>query len=93
VPYYPKVPGKHNRELKMRKFAFAMSVLALAFTASAPARAGFVIVKFDPGYCQIWWDSGVKPLGTGWSYMGKPYSDWTAAWAALSAAWGSKACM
>ncbi len=59
----------------MRKFAFAMSVLALAFTASAPARAGFVVVKFDPGYCQIWWDSGVKPLGTGWSYMGKPFAD------------------
>jgi hypothetical protein len=77
----------------MRKFAFAISVLALGLMASMPARAGFVIVKFDPGYCQIWWDSGVKPYGTGWSYMGKPYADWASAWAAYTAAWTGKTCL
>jgi hypothetical protein len=77
----------------MKKFAFAVSVFALGFVASAPARADYVVVKFDPGYCRIWWDSSMKPYGTGWSFMGRPYADWPSAYAALTADWASKACL
>jgi hypothetical protein len=77
----------------MKKLSFVIGVLALGLVASAPARADFVVVKFDPGYCRIWWDSSMKPYGTGWHVVGRPYGDWPAAWAALSAAWTNRTCL
>ena len=77
----------------MKKVSLAIGLLALGFAASTPARADFVIVKFDPGYCRVWMDSSMKPYGTGWSVVGKPYADWATAWAALNAAWTKKTCL
>ena len=43
------------------KLAFLIGTLALGFTASAPARADFGIVKFNSEYCRIWPDTAVAP--------------------------------
>ena len=40
----------------MKRLAFAVGVVALSFAASVPARADFAVVKFELGYCRIWWD-------------------------------------
>ena len=53
----------------MKRLAFAVGVLALGFAACAPARADFAVVKFELGYCRIWWDTGAKPIGTGWTIV------------------------
>ena len=47
----------------MKRLAFAVGVLALGFAASTPARADFAVVKFELGFCRIWWDSGRYPVG------------------------------
>lgn len=47
--------------MTMKRFAFAISVLALGFTATAPAQADFAIVKFNSGYCRIWDNTSVVP--------------------------------
>ena len=70
----------------MKRLAFAFGVLAPGFTASAPARADYSVVKFESGYCQIWWDSGVTPWGVGWTKIVVGLPDFPAAWAALNAA-------
>jgi hypothetical protein len=47
--------------MKHRSFAnvaFATGVLVLGFAAASPARANYSVVKFEAGYCRIWWDSG-----------------------------------
>ena len=69
----------------MKRLAFAVGVLALGFAASTPARADFAVVKFELGYCRIWWDSGATPLGAGWTKVAAA-PDITAAWAAQDAA-------
>ena len=38
----------------MKKIIFAIGVLALGFTATAPAYADFAIVKFNSGYCRVY---------------------------------------
>ena len=45
----------------MKKLAFAIGVLALALTASVPARADFAIVKFHSGYCRVWGPPAAPP--------------------------------
>jgi hypothetical protein len=45
----------------MKRLAFAISVLALGFVATTPARADFAVAKFESGFCRVWWDSGFKP--------------------------------
>lgn len=77
----------------MKKLRFAMGMLALGLVAAAPARADYVVVKFDPGYCRIWWQSSMKPYGAGWSYVGRPYGDLPSAYTALNAAWMRKVCL
>ena len=58
-----KFPGTHNRELTMKRLAFAVGVLALGFAAATPARADFAVVKFELGFCRIWWDTGTPSRG------------------------------
>ena len=41
----------------MKRFAFAVGLLALGFAAATPARADYAVVRFETGYCQIWWDA------------------------------------
>ena len=62
-----KFPGRHNRELSMKRLVFAVGVLALGFAASTPARADFSVVRFEPGFCRIWWNNGINPVGAGWT--------------------------
>jgi hypothetical protein len=88
-----KYPGRHNRELKMKKLSFAIGVLALGFVATTPARADFAVIKFESGYCRIWWDSSMKPYGSGWTVVAQGLPDWNAAWGALNAAIAKKTCL
>ena len=69
----------------MKRLAFAVGVLALSFAASVPARADFAVMKFELGYCRIWWNTGAKPIGTGWSMVAKAPT-FEGAWAAQGAA-------
>ena len=69
----------------MKRLALVIGVLALGFIASSPARADFAVVKFELGYCRIWWDSSAAPWGTGWAKVAVA-PDWAAAWSALDAA-------
>jgi hypothetical protein len=69
----------------MKRLAFAVGVLALGFTAATPARADFAVMKFELGFCRIWWDTGAKPWGAGWTQVATA-PDFSAAWAAQDAA-------
>ena len=80
-----KFPGRHNRELSMRRLVFAVGVLALGFAASTPARADFSVVRFELGFCRIWWNNGINPIGTRWTRVATA-ADFTSAWAAQDAA-------
>jgi hypothetical protein len=37
--------------------------MQLGFAASTPARADFSVVRFELGFCRIWWNNGVNPIG------------------------------
>ncbi len=65
----------------MKRFAFLVGVLALGFAAATPARADFAVMKFELGFCRVWWESGAKPWGAGWSKVAIAPT-WQAAWAA-----------
>lgn len=69
----------------MKQLAFAISLLALGFAASSPARADYAVVQFEGGHCQIWWDSGANPWGAGWRKIVVGLPTWSAASAALDA--------
>jgi len=47
----------------MKRFVFAVGVLALGFAASTPARADFSLVKFESAFCRIWWNDSAKSDG------------------------------
>ena len=52
----------------MKRLAFALALLMLAGSVGvSPARADFAVIKFENGYCQIWWDSANKPGGGAWT--------------------------
>jgi hypothetical protein len=75
----------------MKRVAFAIGVLALGFAASSPARADFAVVKFEDGYCRIWWDSSATPWGDNWQKIAMA-PDWAGAWAALGDAIRTNIC-
>ena len=50
----------------MKRSAFALAVLAIGFVGS-PARADYALVRFEDGWCRIWWDSAGTPWGVGWT--------------------------
>jgi hypothetical protein len=76
----------------MRRLCFAIGVLALVFAAGTPARADYAVVKFESGFCRIWWDSKANPYGTGWTKVATELKDWGAAWGALDALIKDKTC-
>ena len=76
----------------MKRLAFAVSVLALGFAASTPARADYSVVKFELGFCRIWWDTSATPWGAGWTKIATA-PDFGGAWAALTKAVGDKKCL
>jgi hypothetical protein len=74
----------------MKRLVFAIGVLALGvfelgFAASTPARADFSVVRFELGYCRIWWNNGINPIGAGWTRVATA-ADFSSAWAAQDAA-------
>lgn len=75
----------------MKRLAFAVGVLALGFTASTPARADYAVVKFEWGFCRIYWNPALTPWGSGWSVVATAPT-WEAAWAAQTAAVNAGKC-
>ena len=55
----------------MKRLVFAVGVLVFGFVASTPARADFSVMRFEPGYCRIWWNNGINPIGTGWTRVAR----------------------
>lgn len=76
----------------MKRLAFMLGLLTLGSVAPAPARADFAVVKFETGYCQIWWDSAANPWGPGWTKIAAGLPDYTTAWAALANAVAQRVC-
>ena len=81
----------HNTELTMKRFAFAVGLLALGVAAAAPARADYAVVRFETGYCQIWWDGSATPWGVNWTKVAIT-PDWASAYSALYAAIAARTC-
>ena len=77
----------------MKRLAFSVGLLALGLAASTPARADFAVIRFENGYCQIWWDSAGTPWGGGWTKIAVGMPDYNAAWAVLAAAVAQRACL
>jgi hypothetical protein len=77
--------------LKMKQAIFALAILIIGLAAS-PARADFAVVRFEDGWCRIWWDSGGTPWGVGWTKIAFGMPDWLTASAALSTARAQGAC-
>jgi hypothetical protein len=75
----------------MKRFVFAVGVLAIGFAASTPARADFTVVKFESGFCRIWRNNSANLMGTGWSRIATA-PDFMAAWAAQDAAVKKSKC-
>jgi hypothetical protein len=69
----------------MKRFAFAIGVIALGFAAATPARADFAVMKFETGFCRVYWDSSAKPVFGMGTVVAKA-GTWEAAWAAQTAA-------
>lgn len=75
----------------MKRLAFAIGVLVIGLSV-APARADFALVRFEDGFCRIWWDSAGTPWGVGWTKIALGMPDWLTASAALSSARSQGAC-
>jgi len=43
------------------------------------------VVRFELGYCRIWWNTGINPIGAGWTRVATA-PDFSSAWAAQDAA-------
>ena len=69
----------------MKRLVFAVGVLALGFVASTPARADFSVMRFELGFCRIWWNNGINPIGADLTRVATA-PDFTNAWAAQDAA-------
>jgi hypothetical protein len=69
----------------MKPLVVALGILALGVAAATPARADYAVVRWDSGYCQIWWDSAATPWGFGWTKIAIA-PNWQQAWAARDAA-------
>ena len=75
----------------MKRSAFALAVLAIGFAVS-PARADYALVRFEDGWCRIWWDSAGTPWGAGWTKIAIGMPDSLIASAALSTARSQGVC-
>jgi hypothetical protein len=51
----------------MKCFALAIAGVTLGLAATTSARADFALVRFDDGYCRIWWEASATPWGAGWA--------------------------
>jgi hypothetical protein len=69
----------------MKHLGFAVGILALGVAAATPARADYAVVRWESGFCQVWWDSGATPWGAGWTKIAIA-PNWQEAWAARDTA-------
>jgi hypothetical protein len=76
----------------MKRLVLVITVLTLGFVAATPARADYAIVKFDNGYCRIFWNSAANPVGTGWTKIAVNLPDWSTAWSMLDSAIAARTC-
>jgi len=76
----------------MHRWVFAAGVLVLGLAVSSAARADFAVIRFDDGYCQIWWDSGANPWGARWSKIAIGLPNNAAARAVLDNAIAQNVC-
>ncbi len=76
----------------MKRLVFAVGVLALGLAAATPARADYAVVKFESGFCRVWWDSAANPVGIGWTKLVVNLPDPVTAVAALKTAIANGAC-
>jgi hypothetical protein len=49
-------------------------------------------VRFEDGWCRIWWDSAGTPWGVGWTKIAIGMPDWLIASATLSNARAQGVC-
>jgi hypothetical protein len=93
--YRVRIIGKfrdlHNTELTMKRLSFAVGLLALGIAAATPARADYAVVRFETGYCEIWWDASATPWGVNWTKLAVT-PDWASAYSALYAAIAARTC-
>ena len=75
----------------MKRFALAAGLLALSLAAATAARADYAVVRYQDGYCQIWWDGAATPWGVDWTKLALT-PDWASADSALYAATAAGAC-
>ncbi len=75
----------------MKHLAIAVGILALSLAASSAARADYAVVRYQAGYCQIWWDSSADPWGAGWTKIAMA-PNYAAARAALNVAIANNQC-
>jgi hypothetical protein len=75
--------GLALEEFVMKRVFFAVCVFATGFAAATPARADYALVRFEDGWCRIWWDSAGTPWGVGWTKIAVGMPDWLTASAAL----------
>jgi hypothetical protein len=75
----------------MKRLIFVVGILTIGFMASS-ARADYALVRFEDGWCRIWWDSAGTPWGAGWAKIAVGLPDWLAANAALGDARAQGAC-
>jgi hypothetical protein len=75
----------------MKRFAFAVGVATLGLAATVPARADYALVRWDDGYCRIWWEAGATPWGAGWTKVAIA-SDYSVAAVALNQAVQTGTC-
>ena len=76
----------------MKRPIFVFAVLAIAFAAATPARADYALVRFEDGWCRIWWDSTGTPWGVGWTKIAIGMPDRLTASAVLSNARSQGVC-
>jgi hypothetical protein len=75
----------------MKRLLFVIGMLAIGLAVS-PARADYALVRFEDGWCRVWWDSAATPWGANWTKLAYGLPDWFAADAALGAARSQGAC-
>lgn len=74
----------------MTRIAFAIGMM-LALTAATPVSAGFSLIRFADGRCEIWLDSFV-PRGPGWALL-TVEPDWWSAQVARDLAIANRVCI
>ena len=75
----------------MKRLAFAVGISAIGFLVT-PAHADYALVRFEDGWCRVWWDSAGTPWGVGWTKIAVGMPDWLTASAALGDARAQGVC-